>query len=216
MPSMARTRVKYCGITREEDALEAARLGVDAIGLVFFDASPRHVSVARAKAIAAALPPFVTTVGLFVDAGEALIENAIAEVGLDLLQFHGTETPEECGRYGRPYIKAMRVDTRGGQAPDIAAFCQLHAGARGILLDTFQAGKPGGTGETFDWDCIPKDLNKPLILAGGLDAGNVAEAIRRVRPWAVDVSGGIEAEKGIKDSERMRAFMNEVNRLGTG
>lgn len=213
---MSRTRVKYCGITRMQDAVEAARLGVDAIGLVFYDASPRHVSVAAAKGIAAALPPFVTTVGLFVDAGEALIETAITEVGLDLLQFHGTETPEECSRYGRPYIKAMRVDTGGGQVPDIAAFCRLHAGARGILLDTFQAGRPGGTGETFDWGCIPHGLDMPLILAGGLNAENVAEAIRQVRPWAVDVSGGIESEKGIKDSERMRAFINEVERIGTG
>ncbi|HEB59442.1 MAG TPA: phosphoribosylanthranilate isomerase [Gammaproteobacteria bacterium] len=213
---MSRTRVKYCGITREQDAREAARLGVDAIGLVFYDASPRHVPIATAKAISAALPPFVTTVGLFVDAGEAHIETAIAEVGLDLLQFHGTETPEECARYGRPYIKAMRIDNGGEQTPDIAGFCKLYAGARGILLDTYQAGRPGGTGETFDWDCIPTGLDMPLILAGGLDADNVAEAIARVRPWAVDVSGGIEAEKGIKDSERMRAFMHEVNKLGTG
>lgn len=203
---MSAVRCKICGITRVEDALAAAEAGADAIGLVFYSRSPRAVNVRQAKAIIAALPPFVTTVGLFVDAARCELNETLDAVPLDLLQFHGDETPEHCEGYHRPYIKALRV--RPGE--DIAATARPYAGASGILLDAFVAGVPGGTGETFDWSLIPADLPKPLILAGGLAPGNVAEAIRQVRPYAVDVSGGVEASKGIKDAEKVRAFLREV------
>ncbi len=205
-----RTRVKICGITRTEDALAAARLGADAIGLVFYAPSPRAVSIAQARAICAALPPFVTPVGLFVNAAEAEVQAVLEAVPLGLLQFHGDETPAECERYGRPWIKALRM------APglDVAAEARRYGSASGILLDAWQAGVPGGTGQCFDWSRIPP-LDKPLVLAGGLTPDNVAEAIRVVRPWAVDVSGGVEAEKGIKDAALMAAFIQQVINTGT-
>ncbi|TRX75716.1 phosphoribosylanthranilate isomerase [Pseudomonas mangiferae] len=203
---MSAVRCKICGITRVEDALAAAEAGADAIGLVFYSRSPRAVNIRQARAIIAALPPFVTTVGLFVDASRCELNETLDAVPLDLLQFHGDETPEHCEGYHRPYIKALRV--RPGE--DIAATARSYSGASGILLDAFVAGVPGGTGETFDWSLIPADLPKPLILAGGLAPGNVAEAIRQVRPYAVDVSGGVEASKGIKDAEKVRAFLREV------
>ncbi len=207
-----RTRVKICGITRPEDGQEAARLGVDAIGLVFYAPSPRAVDVEQALEISAALPPFVTRVGLFVNAERAAIESILARVPLDLLQFHGDETPDACEGFSRPYIKALRVRPD----LDVAAEVRRYAGAAGILLDAFQEGVPGGTGRSFDWAQIPAGLDRPLILAGGLDAGNVAAAIAQVRPYAVDVSGGVEAAKGIKDPQRMAAFLTEVQRVGTG
>jgi len=204
-----RTRVKICGITRPEDGREAARLGADAIGLVFYPPSPRAVTPERAAAIVRELPPFVTTVGLFVNADAETIAAAVATAGLDLLQFHGDESPADCVGHGRPWIKALRM------APglDVAAAARRYAGARGILLDAYRPGMPGGTGETFDWERIPADLDLPLILAGGLDPANVGEAVRRVRPWAVDVSGGVEAQKGIKDATKMAAFIDEVRRV---
>lgn len=205
-----RTRIKICGITRPEDAREAARLGADAIGLVFYAPSPRAVDIARAQAICAALPPFVTPVGLFVNAAEAEVQAVLEAVPLGLLQFHGDETPAECERYGRPYLKALRM------APglDVAAAARRYGSATGILLDAWQPGVPGGTGQCFDWSRIPA-LDKPLVLAGGLTPDNVAEAIRTVRPWAVDVSGGVEAAKGIKDAALMAAFMQQVSNTGT-
>lgn len=200
---MTAVRVKICGITRVEDALAAAAAGADAIGLVFYAKSPRAVGVEQARAIIAALPPFVTTVGLFVDADQTELERVLASVPLDLLQFHGNESVHQCEALGRPYIKALRV--RAGD--DIAIQVAHFSSAQGILLDAFVEGVPGGTGEAFDWSLIPQALSKPLILAGGLRPDNVAEAVSRVRPYAVDVSGGVEASKGIKDVEKIGAFI---------
>lgn len=203
---MAAVRSKICGITRVEDALAAAEAGADAIGLVFYAKSPRAVSVQQARAIIAALPPFVTSVGLFVDASRCELGEILDAVPLDLLQFHGDETPAECDSYGRPYIKALRVKP----GDDIAAQVALYESARGVLLDTYVPGIPGGTGEAFDWSLVPADLRKPVILAGGLTTANVAQAIAQVRPFAVDISGGVESAKGIKDAAKIQAFMAAV------
>lgn len=200
---MSAVRSKICGITRVEDALAAAAAGADAIGLVFYAKSPRAVSVAQARQIIAALPPFVTTVGLFVDAGRDELRQILAQVPLDLLQFHGDERAEQCEGHGRPYIKALRVKA----GDDVAAQVARYPGAAGVLLDTFVEGVPGGTGLAFDWSLVPADLSKPVILAGGLTPENVAAAIARVRPYAVDVSGGVESAKGIKDADKVRAFI---------
>jgi phosphoribosylanthranilate isomerase len=203
---MSAVRSKICGITRIEDALAAVDAGADAIGLVFYAKSPRAVNVQQARAIIAALPPFVTTVGLFVNASRCELGEILDAVPLDLLQFHGDETPADCEGYHRPYIKALRVKA----GDDIAASCKAYAGASGILLDTYVEGVPGGTGEAFDWSLVPKDLSKPIILAGGLSATNVAQAIAQVHPYAVDVSGGVEQSKGIKDHAKIRAFIQAV------
>ena len=203
---MSGVRSKICGITRMEDALSAVEAGADAIGFVFYAKSPRAVTVQQARAIIAGLPPFVTTVGLFVNASACELNETLDAVPLDLLQFHGDETPDECAGYHRPYIKALRVKA----GDDIAASCAAYAGASGILLDAYVEGIPGGTGEAFDWSLIPQGLSKPIILAGGLCAENVAQAIAQVRPYAVDVSGGVEQGKGIKDSAKIRAFMQAV------
>jgi phosphoribosylanthranilate isomerase len=202
-----RTRVKICGITRVEDALAVVASGADAIGLVFYAASPRHVSVERAAEIVASLPPFVDAVGLFVDAKPAEVRAVLKRVRLDLLQFHGDETPAYCQAFDFPYIKAARV--RPGL--NLLQYESDFASARALLLDAYQEGVAGGTGRIFDWDLIPANLPRPVILAGGLDAGNVTEAIRRVRPYAVDVSGGVEREKGIKDAAKIAAFMRGVS-----
>lgn len=199
-------RSKICGITRIEDALAAVEAGADAIGLVFYGKSPRAVSIEQAAAILQALPPFVTSVGLFVDMPRDELQQLLQRLPLDLLQFHGDESPADCEGHGRPYIKALRV--RPGE--DVAAAMAPYAGAQGILLDTFVEGVPGGTGASFDWSLVPEDAVKPIILAGGLDADNVATAIRQVRPHAVDVSGGVEASKGIKDAGKIRAFVRAV------
>ncbi len=204
---MNRTRVKICGFTRPDDALEAARLGVDAVGLVFYDRSPRHVDVEQAREIAQALPAFVTTVGLFVDAAPAEIEAVLARVPLGLLQFHGDESPADCERYGLPFIKAVRM----AEGVDLQREAERFQAACGLLLDAWHPAVPGGTGERFDWARIPPDLPLPVILAGGLRPDNVAAAIRQVRPWAVDVSSGVESAKGIKDPAKMAAFLREVN-----
>ena len=204
-----RTRVKICGITRHDDGLTAAHLTADAIGLVFYEKSPRYVSPSDARLVTECLPPFISKVGLFVDAAASQIEETLASVRLDLLQFHGDESPEFCSQFGVPYIKALRMR----EGVDVAAFAHEHSSATGILLDTYQQGIAGGTGQVFDWKQIPNDVPLPIILAGGLDAGNVAEAIQMVQPYAVDVSGGVEASKGIKDAAKMAAFMNEVNRV---
>lgn len=200
---MTAVRVKICGITRVEDALAAAAAGADAIGLVFYAKSPRVVDIEQACAILAALPPFVTTVGLFVNAERAELEHVLANVPLDLLQFHGDEPVQQCEAFGRPYIKALRVKA----GDDIAAQVARYPSAQGILLDAYVEGIPGGTGEAFDWSLIPQALSKPLILAGGLRPDNVADAVSRVCPFAVDVSGGVEASKGIKDVEKIGAFI---------
>ncbi|HDS1699675.1 MULTISPECIES: phosphoribosylanthranilate isomerase [Pseudomonas] len=203
---MSNVRSKICGITRIEDALAAAEAGADAIGFVFYAKSPRAVDVRQARAIIAELPPFVTTVGLFVNASRCELNEILEVVPLDLLQFHGDETPQDCEGYHRPWIKALRV--RPGD--DLEAACQLYAGARGILLDTYVPGVPGGTGEAFDWSLVPARLGKPIILAGGLSADNVGQAIAQVKPYAVDVSGGVEQAKGIKDAAKIEAFMKAV------
>lgn len=205
---MSAVRSKICGITRIEDALAAVEAGADALGFVFYSRSPRAVTVQQARAIIAALPPFISTVGLFVNASRGELNETLDAVPLDLLQFHGDETPEQCDGYHRPFIKALRVQA----GDDIAAACRDYRQASGILLDAYVAGVPGGTGETFDWALIPQNLEKPIILAGGLTPENVAQAIAQVRPYAVDVSGGVEKAKGIKDHEKIRAFMNAVHR----
>jgi len=199
-------RSKICGITRAADALVAAEAGADAIGLVFYSKSPRAVSIAQAREIIAALPPFVTTVGLFVNASRCEINETLDAVALDVLQFHGDEMPADCEGFHRPWYKALRV--RAGN--DIRAEAARYAGASAVLLDTFVDGVPGGTGEMFDWSLVPADLPKPLILAGGLTPQNVQQAIERVRPFAVDVSGGVELSKGVKDAARVREFIGQV------
>ena len=203
------TRIKICGITRVEDALAAAHSGADAIGLVFYERSPRHIDIAQAKVLAAALPPFVTVVGLFVAAEASFVREVSASVPLDLLQFHGDESPEFCAQFSTPYIKAIRVKA----GVDLLQCASRYSGAKGLLLDAYVEGTPGGTGASFDWTLIPKRLSLPVILSGGLDAGNVAAAIRLVQPYAVDVSSGVEANKGIKDAAKISAFINEVKNV---
>lgn len=201
-----RTRVKICGITRIEDAEAAARAGVDAIGLVFDPASPRCVDLERARAIAQAVPPFVTVVGLFVNAAPERVREVLNWVGLDLLQFHGTESPEQCRLYAHRYIKAIRM------RPEVDLVCEArrYADAAGLLLDSFVPGVSGGSGRTFDWTRVPRDLGRPLILAGGLTPQNVAEAIGQLRPYAVDVSSGVERSPGVKDPDKIAAFLEAV------
>ncbi|MDD2815861.1 MAG: phosphoribosylanthranilate isomerase [Thiotrichaceae bacterium] len=199
----SRTRVKICGITRIEDALLAANLGADAIGLVFYAPSPRAVHIAQAREIVQALPPFVTTVGLFVNAKVAEVQQTLQALPLDLLQFHGEESPEYCAQFNRPYIKAIRMQA----STDLVQLAREYATAHALLLDTYVAGVQGGTGIAFDWQQVPREFSKPLILAGGLNPENVQAAISQVRPYAVDVSGGVEASKGIKDPEKLIAFM---------
>ena len=205
-----RTRVKICGITRPVDALSAAEAGADAVGLVFAESSPRCVSLDQARAICAALPPFVTVVGLFVDAPAERIRAVLGQIPLALLQFHGRETPEQCRVYGRPYIKAIHVGATGD--PEIQAQAQGYSDAAGFLLDTYSPVAAGGTGQVFDWSRVPRDLGRPLILAGGLTPENVAAAIKQVRPYAVDVSSGVEQSKGIKDAAKIAAFLRSVYR----
>ena len=200
------TAVKICGITRVEDALAAAHAGAHAIGLIFCAGSPRQVPYDVARRVIEALPPFVTPVALFVDAKSIDVERVIGEVKPHLLQFHGDEAPEFCERFGLPYIKAVKV-RRG---VDLIQYARRYTTAKGLLLDTFVDGSHGGTGATFDWALIPDQFPLPLILAGGLHPGNVADAVRRVRPWAVDVSSGVEASKGIKDAAKIAAFIRGV------
>ncbi len=203
---MSHTRVKICGITRIQDALCAAEHGGDAIGLVFYDRSPRHIEIAQAEKICARLPAFVTTVALFKDAEVNTIEAVCNTMPIDLLQFHGSESAEFCAQFSRPYIKALGVqhslDALNQQA-------KVYEQARGLLLDSHAPGEDGGSGRTFDWNSIPT-LPKPLILAGGLSAENVAAAIRTTKPYAVDVSSGVENKPGIKDAAKITAFMQAV------
>jgi phosphoribosylanthranilate isomerase len=197
------TAVKICGITRVEDGLAAAHAGAHAIGLVFHADSPRFVSRSRAREIAQALPPFVTAVGLFVDPQPETVLAVMQEVPLQLLQFHGDEPPELCERFALPYIKAFRVAPGG----DLLQYAALYRTAKGLLLDAHVDGTHGGTGRSFDWALVPRRLPLPVVLAGGLTPANVGEAIRAVRPWGVDVSSGVEREKGIKDVDKIVAFM---------
>jgi phosphoribosylanthranilate isomerase len=200
------TAVKICGVTRIEDALLAAGHGAHAIGLVFYRPSPRFIEPEAAAAIVRALPPFVTPVGLFVDASEDDVRAIAARSGVRLLQFHGAESPEFCARFDRPYMKAVRV--RPGV--DLLQYARDFHQAQALLLDAFQEGLHGGTGAVFDWNLIPRTLPLPVVLSGGLTAENVGDAIRRVRPCAVDVSSGVEARKGIKDAQKIAAFITGV------
>ena len=201
-----RVRVKICGITRVEDALSAVEQGADAIGLVFYDQSPRNVSINQAVEIASHIPAFVSVVGLFVNAEPSFINEVISNVKIDLLQFHGDESPEECASYSLPFIKAIRVKSD----TNLVQYAIDYSTAKALLLDAYTKGVAGGTGHVFDWNLIPKRLAKPIILAGGLNADNVAQAIQQVMPYAVDVSGGVEASKGIKDAAKIAAFMRQV------
>ncbi len=202
---MKRTRVKICGITRVEDAVSAVNAGADAIGLVFYEPSPRCVSVEQAQKIVAAIPPFVSVVGLFVNASKSEIEEVLSKVRLDILQFHGDETVGECEQIKMPYYKAIRVkaDT------NLLQYEVEFSSAKALLLDAHSESAFGGTGQTFDWNLIPKSLAKPVILAGGLTAENVASAIQQVRPYAVDVSGGVELTKGIRMWRKSRHSCKE-------
>jgi len=200
------TAVKICGITRPEDALAAARAGAHAIGLVFYAKSPRHVTPARAAEIIRVLPPFVTTVGLFVNATAEEVRAALAEAPVGLLQFHGDETPEFCRQFKRPYVKAVRVKA----GVDLLQYAQDYHDAKALLLDAYVEGLHGGSGAAFDWSLIPRGLPLPVILSGGLTPENVTEAVRRVRPSAVDVSSGVESAKGIKDAQKIAAFIKGV------
>jgi phosphoribosylanthranilate isomerase len=201
-----RTRVKICGITSVADGLAAARHGADAIGLIFYPPSPRLVTLERAREIAASLPPFVGRVAVFVNPAAAEVDAVIRACRPDLLQFHGEEAADFCRSFGVPYLRALRMR----QGVDLLESLSPYGDAAGWLLDAFREELYGGTGEAFDWGVIPRGLARPLILSGGLDSGNVAEAIRRVRPWAVDVSSGVEAAKGVKDERRIAAFMERV------
>ena len=204
-------RTKLCGITRIEDALAAVAHGADAIGLVFYPKSPRFVSIQQASAIVSSLPPLVNVVGLFVDATADEVRSIISGVRLDLLQFHGEETAAYCAQFNMPYIKAVAVKP----GVDLLAYAQQFNAAKGLLLDAYQKGLAGGTGQIFDWKLIPADMSKPVILAGGLNADNVMQAMSQVHPYAVDVSGGVESEKGIKDAARIAAFIKAVERFNS-
>lgn len=201
-----RTRIKICGITRPEDARIAVESGADAIGLVFYAPSPRNLDPEQARAIVAALPPFVTAVGLFVDPTRDQVEAVLRRCPLGLLQFHGDEAPAFCGGFGLPYIKAARVRAD----VDLVQYLSPYHAAQGWLLDAYHDQLYGGTGESFDWKLIPQDLARPVILSGGLAPDNVGAAVRQVRPWAVDVSSGVEASKGIKDAAKIAAFIAGV------
>ena len=204
-----RTRVKICGITRPEDGIEAARLGVDAIGLVFYEKSPRNVTLQQAQSICESLPGFVTVVSLFLNPEAEWVETVLTECPIDLIQFHGKESVKFCRSFAKPYIKALgMVDNK-----DLVSQSGQYHDARGILLDSHETGAAGGTGEIFNWDLIPQQFRRSIILAGGLKPDNVAEAIRTVRPYAVDLSSGVEAEPGIKDATLMAQLMNEVRQV---
>jgi phosphoribosylanthranilate isomerase len=198
--------IKVCGITRVADAIDAVELGVDAIGLVFYASSPRAISVPRARDIVRALGPFVTTVGLFVNADKHDIEEILQQVPLHILQFHGDEAASFCRQFHRPWIKALRMKP----GIDIHDAVLQYAEADAVLLDSYKDGVPGGTGEKFVWSALPENIQMPIIVAGGLNPGNVATAIDIMRPYAVDVSGGVESEPGKKDRQKIQAFVQAV------
>lgn len=202
-----RTRIKICGFTRVEEAVFAARLGADAIGLVFYPPSPRNVQIYQANEIVKALPAFTSVVALFVDEQESVIRKVLEQVPIDCLQFHGDESPEACRVYGKRYLKAVRMQ----EGLDVAELAKQYHDADGLLLDAYHPGIKGGTGNRFDWSLIPKWCDLPMILAGGLDATNAMVAIEKVRPYALDVSSGVETAKGIKDKEKIAAFMSAVH-----
>lgn len=206
--AVKRTRVKICGITRIEDACSVVEAGADAIGLVFWEPSSRAVTVRRAAEICRQLPAFVSIVALTVNAQESLLKKIVGELPIDLLQFHGDESPEYCEQFSRSYIKALRMKP----GLDITEQLRCYSSARSVLLDAYRKGVPGGTGEQFDWERIPTECRSRIVLAGGLHAANVTQAVTRVRPYAVDVSGGVELSPGIKDPQKIREFVNAVDR----
>ena len=208
MISVNRTRVKICGITNLEDALAAIHAGADSLGFVFYAPSPRAVEVEQAAEIIAQLPAFVTTTALFVNADKEFVDRVITQTRIDLLQFHGDETEAFCAGFSRPYIKAIRMKPELNLVQEVNQF----SSAQAILLDAYRPGVPGGTGEAFDWDRIPQPHPAIIILAGGLNCDNVAEAVKVVKPYAIDVSGGVEKRKGIKDADKINTFINEVTR----
>ncbi|MFK5913134.1 MAG: phosphoribosylanthranilate isomerase [Woeseiaceae bacterium] len=204
-----RTRIKICGIKHLDDALKAIECGADAIGLIFVEKSPRYVSLTDARVIAESLPPFVTVVGLFMDASEEVVREALKVVPLNLLQFHGDESPAFCDQFEMPYVKVLRMR----ENVNVLAFSQEYPNAAGILLDTYsKAG--GGSGQSFDWDLIPENMPIPFILAGGLNPENVASAVKIAKPYAVDVSSGVESEPAVKDHKKIEQFIKEVQRIG--
>lgn len=199
-------KVKVCGITRVEDALSAVRLGASAIGLIFWKKSTRYIDPYKARKIVIALPPFVSVVGVYVDPSSDWVEETCSIAGVTLLQFHGSETPEFCSQFSLPYIKAVRVK----KGTDLLQYAAQYSNSSGLLLDSYVEGKQGGTGHTFDWSLIPRNIKLPLILSGGLHAKNVYKAIMLANPWAVDVSSGVEVAEGIKDADKIAAFMTGV------
>ena len=201
-----RTRIKICGIREPEHGRLAAEAGADAIGLVFHPASPRHLTLERAREVVEALPPFVMAVALFVDADPAEIRRVLDAVRIDFIQFHGDETADFCERFRKPYLRAVRM----AEGTDLLEWAGRFPGARALLLDAHVPGQPGGTGRTFDWAAIPRGLPVPIVLSGGLDPGNVARAVREVKPWAVDVSSGVESSRGVKDPARIVEFIRSV------
>lgn len=204
-----RTRIKICGIKHLEDALKAIEYGADAIGLIFVEKSPRYVSLTDARFIAESLPPFVTRVGLFMNASEETVREALNVVRLDLLQFHGDESPAFCDQFEIPYVKVLKMR----ENVNVVAFAQDYPNAAGILLDTYSQ-QGGGSGQTFDWSLVPDDVPLPVILAGGLNPENVATAVETVKPYAVDVSSGVESEPAVKDHKKIEHFIKEVQRVG--
>ena len=213
--STMKTRVKICGITSIKDALNTCEAGADAIGLVFYEKSPRHVSSQQAAEICAALPPFVSSVGLFLDPSADFVESVLASVPLDLLQFHGSESPQFCSTFYRPYIKAVGMKQMQGEDSfkQFKAYADQFNDAKGFLVDSHSAGKAGGTGETFNWHHVPVAYHKPIILAGGLNPYNVAEALEQVSVYAIDLSSGVESQPGIKDKDKIMQLMKEVKRV---
>ncbi len=205
-----RTRVKICGLTSVADAVTVVDAGADAIGLVFYAPSPRHVDLDQAVQISKSIPAFVTRTALFVNPEKAYVDSVIKRVGVDLLQFHGDESVEFCEQFGVNYIKAIRMQ----KDTDLVALAKEFSNSSGLLLDAYVPGIPGGTGEQFNWDWIPEKLSKKVILAGGLTAENVGQAISAAKPWAVDVSGGVEASKGVKSPEKINEFMKRVLHSG--
>ncbi len=203
-----RTRIKICGIRDAAHAQVAADAGADAIGLNFYPPSPRFVELSAAAAISRHLPPYVMAVGLFVDASESRIRETLAHVSLDLLQFQGDEPPEFCALFGKPFVRAVRM----AAGTDLVEYAGRFSRSKALLLDAHVPGEPGGTGRTFDWAEIPRDLPIPLILSGGLTAANVGRAVREVQPWAVDVSSGVEASRGVKDPAMIVEFIRSVQR----
>ena len=200
-------KIKICGFTQAQNARDASLLGIDAIGLVFYDKSPRYVEIERALEIVQALPPFINRVGLFVNADSYFIDEVLCEVPLDTLQFHGDETPQECQQYGLPFMKALRVN----EQTNIPKLAQDYHQANGLLLDAYNSTTYGGTGESFDWSLAKVELDLPIILSGGLNPETVGKAIQQVSPYAVDVSSGVESSKGIKDIQKIQQFIQQSN-----